>query len=147
MLVEFRTLESWTGWAKVFLWIMWMRPSQSVCILDLPWRLENCLGLLFTLISSFTSLENANGLGTLMDYVGIFILKSFIFIDSFDTTHLGCLKSRFPVDYKLISFMNLCKDAGYFFYPDSWAMRQIHVKNICLTSFKHFYRETSLYFS
>lgn len=111
MLVEFSTLESWTGWAKVFLRIMWVRPSHSVCIFGLPWRVENCLGLLFTLISSFTSLENANGLGTLMDYVGMVILKSFIYIDSFDTTHLGCLKSRFPVDYKLISFMNLLKDA------------------------------------
>lgn len=49
---------------------------------------------------------------SLMDCVGMFILKSFIFIDSFDTTHLGCMQSKFPLDYKLISFMNLLKDAG-----------------------------------
>ena len=74
-----------------------MRLSHSVCILGLPWRVENCLGLLFTLISSFTSLENANGLGTLMDYVGMFILKSFIFIDSFDTTTFGVPEKQIPL--------------------------------------------------
>lgn len=113
MLLELRTLESWvrgTGWANVLLSVTWARPSHSVCVLCLPWRVENCLGLLFTLISLFTALENASGLGTLIDYIGMFILKSFIFIDSFGTTHLGCSNSKFPVESKLISFMNLVKE-------------------------------------
>lgn len=55
---------------------------------------------------------------TLMDCVGMFILKSFIFIDSFDTIHLGCMKIKFPVDYKLISFMTLLKDARLVYF--SW---------------------------
>lgn len=57
------------------------------------------------------------GLGILMDCVGMFILKLFIFIDFFDIIYLGCMKIKFFVDYKLIFFMILFKDVRlvYFF--------------------------------
>lgn len=141
----FGTLESRVrraGGAKVLLWTMPRGPAHWASLEG--W---DCVRLLFTLTPLFTSLENANGPGTLTDYMGMLISKSFIFIDSVDITHLGCMKSNFPVDHKLISFMKLHKDASFFFFvTDDWSVRLSYLKKktYCL---RHLYLKMSSYFN